>query len=80
MIVSGQFLQWTIWSDPEMHNPSVTVHTRGKRGDEDKLQNTVFNVDIRARQVRADTQEHRGVTSRPDKQELNWQELNTQDN
>ncbi len=52
---------------------SVTVHTAGRNeehADEDKLKLTVFNMDKarqgKARQGRADTQEHRGVTSRPD--------------
>ncbi len=38
-----------------------------------KLKITVFNKD-KARQGRADTQEHRGVTSRPDKIKLNRQD------
>ncbi len=44
------------------------VHTAGRNeehADEDKLKLTVFN-EGKARQGRADTQEHRGVTSRPD--------------
>ncbi len=39
-----------------------------------KLKITVFNKD-KAGQGRADTQEHRGVTSRPDDTKLNRQEL-----
>ncbi len=42
--------------------------------------NTIQYNTIQYIQGRADTQEHRGVTSRPDQKELNRQELNTQNN
>ncbi len=53
------------------------AHTREETGTcrrGRKLKITVFN-DIRARQGKADRQEHRGVTSRPDDTKLNRQEL-----
>ncbi len=69
------------------------MHTAGRNkehADEDKLKITVFNDTSKARQDKTKqgragragqgTQEHWGVTSRPDKKELNRQELNTQDN
>ncbi len=52
------------------------VHTMGineEHEDEDKLKITVFNVD----KAGQDTQE---VTTKPDKHELNTQDLNTRDN
>ncbi len=59
------------------------MHTAGRNKDTQtkiKLKIIVFNDDIRAGQGRADSQKHRGLTSRPDEIKLKRQELNTQGN
>ncbi len=60
-----------------VRQPAVTVHTRGRNKDMQtriKLKIIVFNEDIRARQGKADSQKHQGVTSRPDEIKLNKQD------